>query len=317
MNDRNKIITLSAVAGVLLITLFLGKAVFPQNKGIKTIETALLNSKYISEIEKIKIETSFSNLDLCNENQEWIGKSEGMSFPIEKETLEEFLSLLLKIRDVSIVASKDDKSTFGFDEKSFIKVNILGNEDKSFTDIIFGSENYNGRKIYFRTSDNENVYQMENDIASFLTPVAKWWGNVEVFPDEFIPSKPEDIIEIETLFSDDKSKNYKLALSRSSEWEFTQDDISSIVDRETAFSYIKNIKAARASQIVPTKTLRTKEEETVIQIKDKANIPYKVSFFKQDELYYAYYDNGKYSYCLEMSGWTFDKLTQPQLGTND
>ena len=162
-----------------LIIIFLSILALPkiilknQGKNIKSLETALLNKKYLEKINSIYIGDSVDTLHFQKKGEIWLCIYGDLVFFADNNLVSQMLTNFSKTRNLLQISNRaENLSQYGLAEGeafniSFFQEDLAGNKNE-FSSIFFGIENSDRTRIYLKTNRKNTVYSMENDLYQIL-----------------------------------------------------------------------------------------------------------------------------------------------------
>ena len=185
---------------VILVLLAIPKVVInSKGKNVKTLESALLNTKYLPKINSIYLGDSVDNLHFSKVNDNWLCTYGDLTFYAESKIVSELLKNFSKTRTL-IKVSSDFKSheSYGLAENgafnvSFYEEDSNGNKNL-FSSIYFGIENSDRTMVYLRNDRKADVYSTQNDMYQYFNTRLETFSIMELLPLQ--DSKSENSVEI-------------------------------------------------------------------------------------------------------------------------
>lgn len=267
----------TALLGLILVLTF----VLPKKYVEKKFRTAYLSNDLAKNIDEINLINGDFLLNL-KKNTNWTALLYER-FPADKEAIESFISVLVKIREANEVSKKKESwKKLGVDENAFI-VELFCGSDVPIR-LYFGKRSMGNSLISFRTDKSVCTYQSENDIASFLQTDPSFWC------DPYLIAKDERNAENVQLVS--FGKMYK----GSSLKEIAKNLLS--LRRGLLCTKNEDIEKNKADSVLETNFL---DGDTV-----------RLSFFNADSLYVVKSEIKKENivYWYEISAWTYQKIQE-------
>ncbi len=287
---QTNIIFFNLICITVCTILILVYVLFARNStNLKTEQTSLLNKKYLPLIDSIIIEDPLTNekIELINNNF-WQGRIETKeeTFPL-RLSIPIMLEELSKTRKVQLV-SNSINSWASYELLPEQALSICFQNSKTgeiYSKVYFGIENFSGSNIYFRT-DKSTVYQTRNDFSKYLT-ASNYWADTALIP-SYLGFTENTIQRIIVTTEDSK----KTILEKDSE------PFSSFVNR----MLLSTGKPVSYGLLNPV---------TIITIEngDGSEITLNIYFDSASDLYYVYH-NLSFTYALEISAWSYDRLLE-------
>lgn len=278
----------------ILIVLFpLSFIIEKKQNSFSSVKTAFLNPKNEREIDSIILQDQYSSLVLKNksdnENVFFVGGNNEMTyvFPVEQNTVKNFISSLKKIRNLYKVDSTGNilnKENFSFKITYILKNGME-------TELLFGKNDITGTKRFLKLKAKNEVFKTDSDFDAFLTTNSNFW----VLPEIIYLSNKEKInaeeIQKITLKTKERTKNI---LPSSKDFLEKADSLLSL----------------RHGKLVPLYdfTENKAEKAECIEIEFDEDAFFCVEIFKNNDDYVLLYKNKNLNYACEISAWTYEKL---------
>jgi hypothetical protein len=279
---------------ILLLFILLFFAAGKNSTSIKTEKTSLLNNKYIPLIDTIIIQdpAAGSNLVLNKNELMWIGKTgEGLTFP-SRISIPEMLQEMSRVRSVQKISNSIASwASFDLQQEQALSITFKNSiTQEIYSTLYFGSENFNGSKIYFRT-DKSSVFQTQNDLYTYLSDSILWCDT------GLIPS-----------YTGITEKSVQKIILK----VFTQDgfQIKEIDSGSDLFSsYINRLLLSTGKPVFYQS--ETPVMNIYIENGNASEFSMNVFYNEANQLYYIVHDNTLFTYSLEISEWTYSSLIKP------
>lgn len=232
MSEKQYNAILSVVCGMLLFFCFLA---FMGKKSLsgETIDTALSNSKYSSNLAHIEISHNGKSIFLQrNETGSlWLGSegltqsldgqggSQSLVFPVDSTTIREFIFAMEQVRPLSLISQKQDKDTlasFGLDGESGYTVSLSLNDGSTVSQVTFGDKNYSGHRVYLKTPDSP-IYQTQDQFYPWLSTSGKSWADMSLVSLPLLGIASENQVQGLTMKFFDESEPEKKIFSPAEE----------------------------------------------------------------------------------------------------
>lgn len=176
---------------------------FTKKNKVKAIESALVNPKYAATIQeiKIKIPTSEETLILHKSGTIWTGTNVASTdraitkdisapqsnmkeiWPASTQTATNIIQSATKV--VSMYIKSDNNKSWnslGVDENNARTVTFYTSSGEIVSELYFGMENNNTNRVYVRSGKNLTVYEIDNEITTFLTTETSFWCDPYLYP---------------------------------------------------------------------------------------------------------------------------------------
>ncbi len=192
MKNKKKshfILFLSVLDTGLLLLLLLSFLPFMNKKKIRAERTALLNPRNRGLVYQIVISNEEDTVILTHAGDTtWTGSSsagdKSFVWPCHNQKVHNLLDESSEIIPAYKKSSsiKDWKS-FSIDDVSSIKLAFYSSDGQLLSKLYFGKEDSLTHRLSVRSGSNNNVYEIESDISSFLTTDESFWADPYIFPD--------------------------------------------------------------------------------------------------------------------------------------
>jgi hypothetical protein len=174
MTYKNRLISLGALIGVLLVT-YIASVIFTSDIGYKSSSYTWLDSKTAEKTIRIVIKDEDNDFELKKINNQWFVSHNGLEYPAKQLRVEDFLKILT-IRSTWPVRSSSASTheRFGL-EQSASRVTIYG--ETVLLDLVVGNEDVFKNEIYLRKAGQNEVRAGDNAIKSYISsPVNSWYN---------------------------------------------------------------------------------------------------------------------------------------------
>lgn len=295
-----------------LIIIFLSILALPkiilknQGKNIKSLETSLLNKKYLEKINSIYIGDSVDTLHFQKKGDIWLCIYGDLVFFADNNLVSQMLTNFSKTRNLLQISNRaENLSQYGLAEEeafniSFFQEDLAGNKNE-FSSIFFGIENSDRTRIYLKTNRKNTVYSMENDLYQYFNTRLETFGLMELIPIQ--DSKSESLVEsIEIVdFSKDNFKTIK---------KIGDEDFSDLVHRlfslRGATLFQEDILASDNMKLLKSITAKTSKNTFYnIEIYSYTNSISGVQYFVKTNFSDK---DSSVNYVMEISSWTKSRL---------
>lgn len=175
-----------------------------RNSNISSVKSALLNPKYVSEVDEIMLSFPTAGYEGSYEysggtwifrkgtdsqgNVRWIcSTDDGFSFPANVTVIEQLLD---RASDTVSMAEVSDSytvwSALGLSDDSAIHLSFIRNgsdgNTQTFSSLFFGYENADGSMIYVRSDRKSTSWRISNDYSSYLRESSSLWADQRLLP---------------------------------------------------------------------------------------------------------------------------------------
>lgn len=158
-----------------------------KGKNIEVTTSALLNKKYIPQINSIYVGDSVDVLHFYKSNDIWLCNYGDINFYANEKIVLEMIENFSKNRTLTTIDSNiKNHNLYGISEESsfnisFYNEDLAGNKNE-FSKIYFGYENSDRTTIYLKGNRNPTVYSAQNDLYSYFSTQLEHYGNNSFFP---------------------------------------------------------------------------------------------------------------------------------------
>lgn len=202
---------LYAASFVLLCTGIIGTAVKRGGKNLKEVQTALLNPKYVQDINTIRLRQNVRELTLYKDGGFWFVSIEGQAlrnasdsasvFPADSRRVDDLIDTFRKVRKMYIISDRGGSEAFFIHNDAVFTLDFAhteANKDeqdgkRSGSERVFSSLRIavpkNGTKTLHIASESKagtkrtRVYACEDDASVFLNYNPSFWADGKLIPD--------------------------------------------------------------------------------------------------------------------------------------
>lgn len=196
-------------ASLLFLMIIFAVGIVVKNNGAKveSIETALVNPKYINDISEIEIRIpkdgnrsvpidktiptesvsiEYEYVLLSHKGALWTGKSseqKGAEWPVSKPTVENLISNATNI--VKMYKKSDNIKNWqslSVTENTAKTLIFKGKDGNYISQLYFGVENPITNRVSVRSAARQSVYEMEQSIMNFMTTQSSFWCDPYLYP---------------------------------------------------------------------------------------------------------------------------------------
>ncbi|MBR1638725.1 MAG: DUF4340 domain-containing protein [Treponema sp.] len=142
------------------------------------IKSALINQKYIPDINSIEFSGEDGSLLLTKTNSLWLlsaADNPQISFPADAAKVENFLNDFSKVRNMYKISDKITAgNSFGLtDSTAFV---IKYHYKDTFDEVIFGNQDFSLSSRYMMSGRNTAVYEVNDEIQKYLSSSVQFWA---------------------------------------------------------------------------------------------------------------------------------------------
>ena len=213
---------LYAASFVLLCTGIIGTAVKRGGKNLKAVQTALLNPKYVQDINTIRLRQNARELTLFKDGGFWFVRIERQAlrnvldsasvFPADSRRVDDLINTFRKVRKMYIISDRGGSEAFFIHNDAVFTLDFAhteANEDeqdgKRSGERVFSSLHIavpkNGTKTLHIASaahagvKRTSVYACEDDASVFLNYNPSFWADGKLIPDCLRGGKGESAVQ--------------------------------------------------------------------------------------------------------------------------
>ncbi len=334
---------LYAASFVLLCTGIVGTAVKSRGKNLKAVQTALLNPKYVQDINTIRLTQNARELTLFKDGGFWfvrIGHDalrhapDAVSvFPADSRQVDTLIDVFRKVRKMYIISDSGGSEAFFMHNEAVFTLNFAHNTDANkgeqggerSDERVFSSLRIavpkNGTKTLHIASESKagtkrtRVYACEDDASVFLNYNPSFWADGKLIPDCLRGGKGEKDVQKLIL------REYRNDAARVHARDALQ---RMLVSGDSSFeSVVHTLFEARTAQIT-TLQIDTVQASGASAAADETPVAsFSAVFADGSEASFSVYKRGTdYSavpenpytaarYALSISEWTYESLIDP------
>lgn len=334
-----------AASFALLCTGIVGTAVKSRGKNLKEVQTALLNPKYVQDINTIRLSQNARELTLFKVDGFWFVRIERQAlrhapdavsvFPADSRQVDALIDVFRKVRKMYIISDKGGSEAFFMHNEAVFTLDFAHTDankvdyspmsgaavnDKQFDEKVFSSLRIavpkNGTKtLHIASAANAgakrtNIYACEDDASVFLNYNPSFWADGKLIPDCLRGGKGEKDVQKLIL------REYRNDAARVHARDALQ---RTLVSGDSSFeSAVHTLFEARTAQI------NTVQAGGVYAASDETPVAsFSAVFADGSEVSFSVYKGGMdYSavpenlytaarYALSISEWTYESLIDP------
>ena len=293
---------------ILSAFLIIGNIRLKTNFSGEYVQSALLNEKYKSGINLIKItfpdgyKFSFNKKKSISSDNKWMCDAGGITFAADSDTITKMLDVFCATRNF-IQLSDDFKSWNQFDLTDEQAINVSfyessGGNDTLRSSLFFGRSTSDYSGVYVRNDRKPTVYRVEDNISTYLTDNANFWADLSVFGENTAHESEKGFLSVSINLYGDNTQTKKLYNDGS----------------ESFTSYMHTLLSLRGSGIASERELLLVATITA-EKQDGKSVSVRVFSHVDDTDTSSYFvsnrtnDDESYpEYFIEISGWTYRNL---------
>ena len=215
---------------ILSFILIFGSIKNSKNYSGKTIQSALLNSKYKNSINLIKLEFPQDELIdsiVFTKKDFWKASAGEISFNADSSILSNMLESFCATQDFILISEEISSwKQFAITEQDAVHLSFYessGGNDTLRSELYFGKNTADYSGVYVRNGKNASVYRIKSDFSTFLSTNVDFWADLSVFQTQSVnldDTKETDIINVSATKYDtnDKTQTAKIYDDGSSEY---------------------------------------------------------------------------------------------------
>ena len=216
---------LYAASFVLLCTGIIGTAVKRRGKNLKEVQTALLNPKYVQDINTIRLSQNARELTLFKVDGFWfvrIGQDalrhapdSASVFPADSRQVDALIDVFRKVRKMYIISDRGGSEAFFMHNEAVFTLDFAHTDDfpvsgAAVNDKQFGEKVFSSLRIavpknstttlHIASAANAgakrtNIYACEDDASVFLNYNPSFWADGKLIPDCLRGGKGESAVQ--------------------------------------------------------------------------------------------------------------------------
>ena len=272
------------------------------------METALLNQKYLSQINQIQISgKNEESLTLKKSGDFWLlylkknDSANSLCTLADGKIINSLLDKACKIRNIYLL-SKNPSSypSFALDDEGAFSLSFFKNDNSLCTKIYFGSSNSLTNRIYFRSQGKENVYECQNDFSQYLNFESSYWAEGRIL---------SEIEKIQKVTGEIKGEVKNSSKENISDFDFRSEKFLSLRhgkiflrDSLPLSQPILKIRVEGGNSRLVSLNFYQGEENLYFYTKNVLPSPED----SQENAFALYSDNGAY----EISQWTYERIKE-------
>lgn len=326
----HKMLILGALCLVLALTSIPGFMMKGQQSNISSVKSALLNPKYVSEVNEITLSFpedyiyTFGNVSEHGNyiklskatnlqgREIWLcSLSDGMIFPANETIISQLIERTsATISMVEISDSYTAWSALGLSDDTAINMTFLSNRkdgsSQLFSSLFFGYENADGSMIYVRNDRKSSSWRINNTYSSYLSGSVFSWADQVLLPTGSSLEEDQSVSSISIQSLENTAILYN-TIDSATDFD---DRIHSLLSLRSSDYYSVTDFALYAPQAIPVLTITLAGSE-----KPYGLTVYEASF--EDGAEYEYYvrnfgliSETESSYVQKISSWTYEKILE-------
>ncbi len=210
------LLIITAILAVLFILSFTKSCSSADKRDM--VKTALVNQKYKENINTFILQDATGCIELSKQNDFWTVQSladfsdnqtkTNISLPASPERVQNFISELIKIRNLYKISDKINKNsslglTNGTEFHIRYNYNASENDKTSFRELIFGNQDFSLSSRYMMSGESTQVYEINDSMDIYLTTASQSWA------EPYIISKTAITTDIQSMTMTNTQDNGK------------------------------------------------------------------------------------------------------------
>ena len=334
---------LYAASFVLLCTGIIGTAVKRGGKNLKEVQTALLNPKYVQDINTIRLRQNTNDLTLFKDGGFWFVRIERQAlrntsdsasvFPADSRRVDDLIDTFRKVRKMYIISDRGGSEAFFIHNDAVFTLDFAhteankdeqdgkrGGGERVFSSLHIAVPKNGTKTLHIASAAHAgvkrtSVYACEDDVSVFLNYNPSFWADGKLIPDCLRGGKGENDVQKLIL------REYRSDAARVHARDAPQ---RTLVAGDGAFeSAVHTLFEARTAQIT-TLQIDTVQAGGASAAADETPVSsFSAVFADGSEASFSVYKRGTdYSavpenpytavpYALSVSEWTYESLIDP------
>ena len=301
---------------ILSIILIFGSIKNGTNYSGKSLQSALLNSKYKNSINLIKLEFPQDELIdsiVFTKKDFWKASASGISFNADTSVLSNMLESFCATQDFILLSDEISSwEQLAITEKDAVHLSFYessGGNDTLRSELYFGKNTADYSGVYVRNGKNASVYRIKSDFSTFLSTNVDFWADLSVFQTQSVnldDTKETDIINVSATKYDtnDKTQAAKFYDDGSSEYTSYLRTLFSLKGSDLVrFDDVISLGISKILEINATNQSTKSFSVVVYKTSDDADLGshYFIQFKTDKDASYP-------NYMIEISAWTYKNL---------
>ena len=208
---------------VLLCTGIIGTAVKRGGKNLKEVQTALLNPKYVQDINTIRLRRNVRELTLYKDGGFWFVSIEGQAlrntpdsasvFPADSRRVDDLIDTFRKVRKMYIISDKGGSEAFFIHNDAVFTLDFAhtdtnkdeqdgkrGGGERVFSSLHIAVPKNGTKTLHIASAAHAgvkrtSVYAFEDDVSVFLNYNPSFWADGKLIPDCLRGGKGENDVQ--------------------------------------------------------------------------------------------------------------------------
>ena len=301
---------------ILSIILIFGSIKNGTNYSGKSIQSALLNSKYKNSINLIKLEFPQDEVIdsiVFTKKDFWKASAGEISFNADSSILSNMLESFCATQDFILLSDEISSwEQLAITEKDAVRLSFYessGGNDTLRSELYFGKNTADYSGVYVRNGKNASVYRIISDFSTFLSTNVDFWADLSVFQTQSVnldDTKETDIMNVSATKYDtnDKTQTAKIYDDGSSEYTSYLHTLFSLKGSDLVrFDDVISLGISKILEINATNQISKSFSVVVYKTSDDTDLGshYFIQFKTDKDASYP-------NYMIEISAWTYKNL---------
>lgn len=318
-----KVIILGSFCILGLITAIPGFMINAQKTNINSVKSALLNPKYVSEVNMISLsfpsddginQLVFKKKNVSSESYNWIcTRSDGLVFPVNAKLVEQLIDNASQTRSMAVISdSYSAWQALGLAENNAINItfeNDFSEGGQLFSSLYFGYENADSTMIYVRNDRKSTSWRIQDDISSYLSDTVSFWADQHLLP----TGSSDETDESRTLITAETADGVKMLYNSVSDGSLFDETIHSLLSLRSSEIVSVSDFVSEAPQAIPIMKI-TLAGPSGNESNDSYGFTVYEAVFEDGVEYFArnfgILSGDDAEYLFRISEWTFSKLIE-------
>lgn len=211
--NSRKTLILAILCALFALSAIPGFLINSRNSNINSVKSALLNPKYVPDVNEITISFTYDECESFTFNRQinnrgngvWICTTDsGMTFPASSTIVNQLIN---RVSSTVSMAEVSDSYTawtaLGLSDDLAVNISFNSNgtdgSRKTFSSLYFGYENADGSMIYVRSDRKSTSWRITNDYSSYLSQSISSWADQHLLPIGSTDESDASVSRIEVL----------------------------------------------------------------------------------------------------------------------
>jgi hypothetical protein len=226
MSFRTKLISLSAVIGVLAAAYVLGLIFSPASVRQRELETPLVVRLEADSVAKIRLMGPDGSLTLEKRGDEWLVPMNGENYPAADSRIEALLDFVQSTKRSRLVTSNPEAwKDFGVDAEANQKIEMMDATGAMLLGLIVGKVDEGRGGTYVRLESANEVVLVNRMFDYYLNTAGRFWSYLRMFPADLegtdinrvslkspagFPSEEAGALSYTLLLGEGRERNWKV-----------------------------------------------------------------------------------------------------------